>query len=105
VCLNLVYADSLTAISSDGFRFLGDQTHRDVSETFRRSIATVKALPCDIMLSTHPDASGLFEKLARRTLSPAPDPLIDKDGCRTYAANAGRNLDARLKAERDSVSK
>lgn len=102
-CLNLVYADSLTAISLDGFRFLGDQTHPDLSESFRRSIATVESLPCDIMLSTHPGASGLFERLAKRTPGAAIDPLIDKDGCRTYAANARKNLEQRLKTERGAA--
>ncbi|HQZ16473.1 MAG TPA: subclass B3 metallo-beta-lactamase [Vicinamibacteria bacterium] len=99
-CLDLVYADSLTAISLDGFRFTGDKTHPDVSETFKRSIATVEALPCDLMLSTHPGASGLFERLERRESSPVPDPLLDKQACRAYADKARRNLDQRLQAER-----
>lgn len=104
-CLNLVYADSLTPVSNEGFRFLGDATHKDLSKTFRRSIANVGGLPCDIMLSTHPEASALFDKLARRTPGVTPDPLIDKEGCRAYAAQAGRNLDERLKTEGKAVSK
>jgi metallo-beta-lactamase class B len=104
-CLDLVYADSLTAVSLDGFRFLGDATHGDISESFRRSIARVAALPCDIMLSTHPGASGLFERLARRESSPRPDPLIDNQACRAYATNALRNLDQRLKAEGRTAAK
>lgn len=105
-CIDIVYADSLTAVASEGFRFLGDASHRDVSETFKRSIDTVKSLPCDLMLSTHPGASGLFERLKRRTGgTSSPDPLIDSDGCRTYAANASRNLEARLKAERAASTK
>jgi len=99
-CLDLVYADSLTAVSIGDFRFTGDKTHPDVSEAFRRSIATVEALPCDIMLSTHPGASGLFERLERRKSSPVPDPLIDKQACRAYAANARKNLEQRLQTER-----
>jgi metallo-beta-lactamase class B len=104
-CLHLVYADSLTAVSLDSFRFTGDQTHPDVSEGFRRSIAAVAALPCDIMLSTHPGASSLFERLKRRESSPVPDPLIDKDGCRAYAESARGNLETRLKTERGSAAK
>lgn len=104
-CLDLVYADSLTAISLDGFRFTGDKTHKDVSGEFERSIARVEALPCDIMLSTHPGASGLFERLDRRKSSPDPDPLIDKEGCRTYAANARKNLAQRVRTERGGGAK
>ena len=99
-CLNLVYADSLTAVSLDGFRFTGDRTHGDLSASFLRSIATVEALPCDLMLSTHPGASRIFERLEKRKSSPAPDPLIDKGACRAYAANARKNLEQRLKTER-----
>ncbi len=104
-CLDIVYADSLTAVSSDGFLFLGDRTHPDRSETFRRTIASVGALPCDIMLSTHPGASRLFEREKQRSSSPSPDPLIDRGACSAYAQNAMRNFEQRLKTERDTVAK
>jgi len=104
-CLDMVYADSLTPVSLDAFRFTGDKTHPDVSGTFRRSIATVEALPCDIMLSTHPGASGLFERLKRRESSPTRDPLIDKQACRAYAATARKNLEQRLQTERATAAK
>ncbi len=104
-CLNLVYADSLTAVSSEGFRFLGDQTHPDVSEAFRRSIATVGALPCDIMVSTHPSASRLLDRLKLRGSADTPDPLIDPGACRAYANDARAKLDERLKTERTTAAK
>ena len=104
-CLHLVYADSLTPVSSKGFRFLGDQTHPDVSEAFRRSIATVGALPCDIMVSTHPSASGLFDRLKLRASTDAPDPLIDQGACRAYANDARGKLDERLKTEGATAAK
>jgi metallo-beta-lactamase class B len=99
-CVDMVYADSLTPVSLDGFRFTGDKTHRDVTAQFERSIAIVGALPCDLMLSTHPGASSLFERLARRAKTPGPDPLIDRSACVSYAATAKKNLDARVKEER-----
>ncbi len=99
-CLNMVYADSLTPVSSGPFRFLGDERSPDVSGAFRHSIDTVRGLPCDIMLSTHPEASGLFDRLERRTPSLAVDPLIDRNACRAYADKANGLLDDRLKAER-----
>ena len=104
-CVNIVYADSLSSVSSEGFRFLGDRTHPDVSETFRRSIATVGALPCDIIVSVHPDFTGLFDKLKRRSTSPARDPFIDSAGCRTYVSSASQSLDRRLEAERAATAK
>lgn len=106
-CLHLVYADSLTPVSLGGFRYLGDATHPDLSEAFRRSIGLVGSLPCDIMLSTHPGASSLFERLARRASAPGGtrDPLVDPGACRAYAENARRSLDERLGRERSEAGK
>jgi metallo-beta-lactamase class B len=102
-CVDMVYADSLTPVSLGDFRFTGDRTHKDISAEFERSIAKVAALPCDIMLSTHPGASSLFERLDRRATAPIPDPMIDRSACAAYAANAKKSLDARLKKERDAA--
>ena len=98
-CLNMVYADSLTAVSAPGFRFTGDGKTPGVVEKFRRSIATVAALPCDIVITTHPSATDLDGKLKRRADKPAVDPLIDPQGCRALAAAATRQLDARIADE------
>src|SRR5262245_38863457 len=43
-CLDIVYADSLTAVSDDGFRFSGNRRRPGIVDTFRGSIATVAAL-------------------------------------------------------------
>lgn len=98
-CLNLVYADSLTPVSAPGFRFTGDANAPSRVEEFRQSIATVAALPCDIVISTHPSATNLDGKLKRRAERPAVDPLIDPQGCRTLAAIATKQLDARIADE------
>ena len=94
-CLNMVYADSLTAVSAPGFRFTGDAKTPSRVEKFRQSIATVAALPCDIVITTHPSATNLDGKLKRRAERPAVDPLIDPQGCRALAAAATKQLDAR----------
>lgn len=99
-CLDIVYADSLNPVSAPGFRFSGDATHPSVVEVFRRSIATVERLPCDVLLSVHPGFSDMDGKLRRREEAPTPDPFIDRQACREYAADAGRRLDARIEVER-----
>ena len=98
-CLNIVYADSLTSVSHDAFRFTGDATHASVVESFQRSIAVVAKLPCDILLSVHPDMSHMDDKLARRAAGNA-DAFVDPEGCRSYAADAERNLQKRIAAEK-----
>jgi metallo-beta-lactamase class B len=69
-------------------------------EAFHRSIATVAALPCDILLTPHPDQSNFWDKVQRRKAGGHPDPLIDTGACRAYAADAEKTLDALLAKER-----
>jgi len=88
-CLDIVYADSLNAISAPGFKYSADPARVAL---FRRSIATVAALPCDIVIAVHPNLTGLDEKIAGKS-------FVDPQGCRTYAAEAARVLDARLASE------
>ncbi len=99
-CLDVVYADSLNAVSAPGFRFTGDRRHPGIVESFRRSIATVERLPCDILLSVHPEFSDMTAKLARRAVNPDPNPFIDRQACRAYAAAASTALDRRIAEER-----
>lgn len=96
-CLHMVYADSLTALGSAGFRY---SDHPQRVKAFRRSIATVAALPCDILLTPHPDASGFWQKVARRASDADSAPLVDAGACRAYAASAAEKLDATLAGER-----
>ena len=98
-CLNLVYADSISAIAAPGFRFTGDAKTPSRVEQFRKSITTVGELPCDIMITTHPTATDLAGKLKKRAEKPATDPFIDPQACRVLAANAMKVLDARVAEE------
>lgn len=99
-CVDIVYADSLTAISDDVFRYTDEDRHPGVLAAFRRSIATVAALPCDILLTPHPDASDLWKRLG----AGATAPLVDAGACRRYAALASANLDARIAMEKAAAA-
>ena len=99
-CLDVVYADSLTSISSQGFHFLADASHGDLTASFRKSIQTVANLPCDILISAHPDASGTDERLAKLAVQRDPNPMIDKQACRRYAAKYEKMLDQRIAKEK-----
>lgn len=98
-CLDIVYADSLTAVSADGFRFTGGTGRPNVADAFRQSIEKVGALPCDIIVSTHPSATNLDERLKRRST----DPLMDSQGCRAYANAALTRLEARIAGEKGAT--
>jgi len=98
-CVNVVYADSLNAISAPGFRFLGDSARTDRSEAFRNSIQTVANLPCDILISVHPEFFSLDTKLQQLKSDPTVNPFIDADACRKYAAKFEKVLQARIASE------
>jgi metallo-beta-lactamase class B len=97
-CADVVYAESLTAVSSDGFHFTGDAKHPDISASFLASVDKVRKLPCDIVISTHPAFTGTFDKLAART--PDNNPFLSPGGCRAYADVAEKGLLKRFDSER-----
>ncbi len=89
-CAAIVYVDSLNPISSDGYKF---SNHPGLLAAFRAGIAKVAAAPCDIVLAPHPGAAGMRDRLL------GAKPLVDRGGCRTYAATATTRLDKRLSDE------
>ena len=101
-CVAFVYADSLTAMSAPGFRFTGDGTHPDISANFRRSIRRIGALPCDILITTHPDVADVPKKLRRLAAGATPNPFIDTNACENLARDAETNLDARIAQEKST---
>ena len=96
----MVYADSLSAVSDDGFRFSGDGTKPSLVETFRKSFAVVEALPCDVLLVPHPFVTGMEEKLARQRKDASVNPFIDAGACRAFAARQRTAFEARLASEK-----
>jgi metallo-beta-lactamase class B len=103
-CLNIVYADSISAVAAPGYRFTAGAPPT-VADRFRESIAKVEKLPCDILFSTHPSASDMKGKLARRQTSPTPDPFVDSGSCRAYAAAAHKRLEERVAEESKGAPK
>ena len=90
VCRQIVYADSLTPVSRDNYRF---SDRPDYIAAYRASIAKVAALDCDILLTPHPSASRTIDRMAGRA------PIEDRNACRDYAAGLTKQLDARLAKE------
>lgn len=96
-CLDVVYADSLNPVSAPDYRF---SDHPERLAAFHESIATVRNLPCNILISVHPALSGLDDKLQLRKDGVNPEPFIDKKACRAYADAASQALDKRLAEEK-----
>jgi metallo-beta-lactamase class B len=99
-CVDVVYADSLTPVSDDGFTFTGDATRPSRFDAFRASIARVEHLPCGVILAPHPALTDFAAKRTRLKADPAANPFIDPNACRTYAAAARKRLEQRIADER-----
>lgn len=91
--VRIAYADSLSA---PGYRLAGNARYPRIVEDYRRGFAAVRALPCDLLLTPHPDASGWATANAA---APHSKPMT----CTAYADAAERRLDAQLQAEREAA--
>ena len=93
--LDMVYADSLNAIAGPAFRYSGNTLYPNAKADIERSIARVAALPCDILVTAHPDAMELIERQAKGKAA-----LVDPGACRRYAETGRARLAKTLEAEK-----
>ena len=91
-CLDIVYADSLSAVSAPGYRFSDG-----MAEVIRESVAKIAALDCDVLLSTHDFSFALHGKLAA-----GKEAFVESEACWAYAEAVLARLEQRL--EREAVS-
>ena len=90
--LRIAYVDS---VSAPGYRLLGNPRYPRIVDDYRHSFDVVRALPCDLLLTPHPDASGW----APGTNAPWQKAMT----CSAYADTAEKKLDAQLDAERKAA--
>lgn len=99
VCHAIAFADSLSAVAPESYRFGDPAANPAFATMLRKSFDTVAALPCDILVSPHPAASRLWYRLGE-----APtEPLVDPSACRRYAEAGARRLDGRIDTERQAT--
>lgn len=89
-CRNIVYGDSISALSNDSYRFAD---HPAYVAAFRAGLDRLARLECDILITPHPGASDFHARLAGTAL------LVDASACANYAAGGRARLDARLAKE------
>lgn len=88
-CLTIVYADSLSPISADEYRFTD---HPDYVAMFRRGIARLRTLECGMLLTPHPSASDMLTRARTGT-------MLGGMPCDVYADSKTKALDERLAKE------
>jgi metallo-beta-lactamase class B len=91
-CYRVVYADSLTAVSAQGFSFGAS----GAAATMIESAGKIADLDCNILLSPHPFFFGMYDKLERINEG---NPFINELACTFYAEEALGWLEQRLNAE------
>jgi len=99
--VNVVFADSLFAVAAEGRRFSGNPLYPQAQADIEGAIATIEALPCDVLVAAHPELGGLWErKASQAALGDAA--FIDTGACRSYAAKGRTFLAETLAAEAKS---
>ena len=91
-CYDIVYADSLTAVSAEGYHFSDGPAANQLIE----SAGAISELDCDILLSPHPFFFGMQDKLEKRGEG---NPFVNNVACMIYAESSLDWLEQRLKAE------
>lgn len=87
--VRIAYADSLSA---PGYQLKGNPRYPRLVEDYKRSFATVRALPCDVLLTPHPGASNWDYAAGARAGAKALT-------CKAYADAAEQKFDAQLAKE------
>ena len=101
-CLDMVYADSLTPVSASGFKFSESREYPGALADFEKSFGFLSAVRCDILLTPHPESSGLWDRLDGRRRGVVPDPMIglsDPSQCRQLADRSRELLRKRIATE------
>ncbi len=98
-CEDMVYADSLSAVSSNNFKFSKRAAYHGGVEDFEKSFAFLESTPCDVLITPHPEASDLWERLEKRNSGAAPDAMRDGSQCRELAQRSKEQLKQRLASE------
>ena len=91
-CYDVVYADSLTAVSAQGYHFSAGPAANQIIE----SAGAIAELNCDILLSPHPFFFGMQDKLEKRDEG---NPFVNNVACMMYAESALDWLQQRLDSE------
>lgn len=100
VCHPMVYADSLTPVSADGFKFTSSHDYPNALADFQKSFSFLESVPCDVLVTTHPEMSGLWDRLESRQRGVKPDAMVDSRACRKLAEHGRQMLRDRIADEK-----
>lgn len=88
--LQIAYADSLSA---PDYQLVDNARYPHIVDDYRRSFDVVRRLPCDLLITPHPDGSGWNPA---NTAAPHATPTT----CAAYADTAGAKFNQQLAGQR-----
>jgi len=95
-CQNMAFGDSVTPNATTSYRYTD---HPDTVASLRQGFAAFEAMPCDILVTAHPEANDLAGRLQQQARNGSAA-FIDPDACRDLAASYRKRLDKRLATEK-----
>jgi len=96
-CKNVVFVDSVTAVSADSYRFTD---HPEVVAQLRSSFATIDGLSCDIAIAAHPEVNDMWGR-QKRAMKEGSAAYVDPKGCHTIVEAGRKRLETRLASEKN----
>jgi metallo-beta-lactamase class B len=97
-CLNLIYSDSLNAVSDSSFKYSGHPRYPTAAKDLSTSMRAIAAAPCDVLITAHPELSGLWATIDDSGRGDRTK-LIDSAACKRYVETTQQLLDKRLAGE------
>jgi metallo-beta-lactamase class B len=88
----MVYADSLTSVSANGFKYTKSRAYPGGIQDFEKSFTFFDTVDCDILVTTHPGFSNLWERLEKHQ-------FVDRTACHALAETARDQLKQRIASE------
>jgi metallo-beta-lactamase class B len=82
-----------------GFKFSKSRAYPDAMGDFEKSFAFLASVQCEILVTTHPEMSGLWDRVQARDRGVSPDPMVDTGACRRLASRGREQLRQRLADE------
>jgi metallo-beta-lactamase class B len=86
----MAYVDS---VSAPGYKLVSHEKYPDIVGDFRKGFAVIRELPCEILITPHPEMSSLFERKA-------DGKLVDAGACKAYADRGEASLDKQIAGSR-----
>lgn len=99
-CRELLYMDSTTPVSAPGFQYTTSAKYKTGIQDFEKNIAFLNSAKCEILLTAHPEASGLWERLTARERTHSFEAMADTGACKALAGRAGEALRKRIAEEK-----